>query len=88
VLPFPVVKEPPAWPADVVRGYLRKLVVVYGQINTEGKLDQLSVKDSPDARLNQPVLDALQRWTFRPAQLNGAPVAVKVLLGIPLALSE
>jgi TonB family protein len=88
VLPFPAVKEPPAWPADVVRSYLRKLVVVYGQITAEGKLDQLSVKDSPDARLNQPALDALQRWIFRPAQLNGAPVAVKVLLGIPLALSE
>ena len=32
---------------------------------------------------------ALSKWVFRPAQLNGQPVAVKVLLGIPLfKLSE
>jgi len=29
------------------------------------------------------VLD-LSKWVFRPAQLNNQPVAVKVLLGIPL----
>jgi hypothetical protein len=47
-------------------------------------MEQTSVKESPDPLLNQPVLDALSKWVFRPGVLNGDPVAVKALLGIPL----
>ena len=88
VLPFPIVKQQPALPADVVRKHLRQLVAVYGIINTDGKMEQISVKESPDAVLNEAVLAALAKWVFRPAQLDGKTVAVKVLLGIPLALQE
>jgi hypothetical protein len=31
-----------------------------------------------------PIVQALSKWLFRPAQLNNQPVAVKVLVGIPL----
>jgi hypothetical protein len=30
------------------------------------------------------IVEALNKWVFRPAQLNNQPVAVKVLLGMPL----
>jgi hypothetical protein len=88
VLPFPIVKEPPVLPAELVRKYLRKMVIVYAVISVEGRIEQLSVKESPDALLSEPLLSALRKWVFRPAQLNGAPVAAKVLLGIPLWLPE
>jgi hypothetical protein len=88
VLPFPMAKEQPALPAEVVRKFLRRLVIVYAVLNTDGKMEQMVVKQSPDARLNEPVLNALSKWTFRPAQFNGENVSVKVLLGFPLALSE
>jgi hypothetical protein len=88
VLPFPMVKEQPELPAEVVRKYLRRLVIVYAVLNTDGKMEQMVVKQSPDAKLNAAVLNALSKWTFRPAQFNGENVSVKVLLGFPLALSE
>jgi hypothetical protein len=88
VLPFPAVKEQPALPAELVRRYLGRMVIVYAIINIEGKMEQMSVKDSPDALLNEPVLSALSKWVFRPAQLNGETVPAKVLLGIPLWLPE
>jgi hypothetical protein len=84
VLPYPVVKEQPALPAEVLRKYLGKLVIVYGIINIDGRMEQMSVKDSPWALLNEPVMSALSRWSFRPARLDGRNVAVKVLMGIPL----
>jgi hypothetical protein len=34
--------------------------------------------------VSNPIVEALNTWVFRPAQLNNQPVAVKVLLGIPL----
>jgi len=42
------------------------------------------VRLTPDTRLNDPIVQACNKWVFRPAQLNNQPVAVKVLLGIPL----
>ncbi len=86
VLPFPAVKERPALPAELVRGYEGRMIIVYGVINAEGRMEELSVKESPDPLLNEPVLSSLGKWVFRPALLNGKPVSVRLLLGIPLSL--
>jgi hypothetical protein len=51
-------------------------------------MEQIEVKQSPDALLTEPVLAVLSKWTFRPARLNGEPVSVKALMGIPLWLPE
>ncbi len=88
VLPFPAVKKHPSFPTDLVRRNLRKMIIVYAVINVEGKMEQLSVKQTPDPALNEPLLAALREWVFRPAARNGAPFAVKVLLGIPLWLRD
>jgi TonB family protein len=84
VLPFPTLKQYPPFPAETVRKHRGEMVIVYGIINTDGKLEQATVKQSPDPASNETVLAALSKWTFRPARLNGAPVPVKVLMGIPL----
>ncbi len=39
---------------------------------------------SPDSGLNQFMLESLTKWTFRPAQVDGAQVSVKILLGVPV----
>jgi hypothetical protein len=88
VLPFPSVKERPVWPAEPVRKYLGTTIIVFGVINTEGKMEQLSVKDSPDSLLNEPVIKALGKWMFRPAQSEGQPVPAKALFGIPVWAPE
>jgi hypothetical protein len=88
ILPFPAVKERPVLPPEAARRHLRKMMIVYGIVNLEGKLEQLSVKDSPDSALNEPVLAALRKWVFRPARLDGEPVPAMVLFGIPLWLHD
>ena len=84
--PFPVTKQQPAFPVELLRKYPRRLVVVYGVIGTDGKLQDIAVKQSPDPALNQVAIDALSKWVFRPAELNNSPAAVKILVGIPLGL--
>jgi len=86
VPPFPIVKEQPAFPVELVRKYLRQLVIVYAIIDKEGKLQQISIKQTPDPELDPPVLAALSRWTFRPTEVKGSTVSAKILLGIPLSL--
>ena len=84
VLPFPVAKAQPAFPRELVKKYPGRRMIVYAVINIEGKMEQISIKDSPDPLLNQTLLDALAKWSFRPAKLDGATIAVKSLFGIPL----
>ncbi len=84
VLPFPTFKDQPALPIDLVRKHSGKMVIVYGVVNTQGKVEQIAVKQSPDPLFNEPVTRVLSRWTFRPARLNGQIVPVKLLMGIPL----
>ena len=88
VLPFPVIKKRPAPPEEMARPYRGEMIVVFAIVNPEGKLEQLEVKDSPDLRLDEYILEALSEWVFRPAVLDGNPVAVKVLMGIPLWLPD
>jgi hypothetical protein len=47
-------------------------------------LEDISVKQTPDAKLVPAILAALSNWYFRPAEVDGQPVAIKILLGIPL----
>jgi hypothetical protein len=82
--PFPLTKELPPLNSELIRKYLRNVIVVYAVMDRAGKLHNLAVAQTPDARFTPPILAALSHWTFQPAQLNGQPVALKVLIGIPL----
>ena len=86
--PYPIDKENPEFPVDSVSRNLGRMVVVYGEISTEGRLEKMRIIQSPNPLLNAPLLAALAKWTFRPAELNGEPVAVKALIGVPLSLPE
>ena len=60
------------------------MIVISGILTADGKLEQISVKKSPEPQVNSLVTDALSNWTFQPAQIGGNPVSLKILLGIRL----
>ena len=84
VPPFPSAKEYPQLPREVAAKSLGRMMVVAGVITAEGKFDALRVVQSPNPLLIKPLLDCLAKWTFQAAELNGAGVAVKFVLGIPI----
>jgi hypothetical protein len=45
--------------AEPIRSYIRRLVIVYATMDTNGKLQKLNVRESPDVGFNRPVLAAL-----------------------------
>jgi hypothetical protein len=83
--PSAVMREWPQIPDELEKKYAQRQVVVAAVVDKEGKVSHLTVKQTPDARVSGPIVQALSKWIFRPAFLNGQPVAVKVLLGIPLS---
>jgi protein TonB len=59
-----------------------------GQVDVEfvvsetGKITRITVKSSTDAALVDSVLEAVARWKFAPAKVNGVPVAKTVALPV------
>ena len=82
--PSPVMREWPQIPAELQKKYSSRQVVIFAIVDKEGKVSQIAVKRTPDPRVSTPIARALAKWTFRPAQVNGQPTAVKILIGIPL----
>jgi hypothetical protein len=82
--PAAVMREWPDIPAALQQKYSQRQVVIYAIVDNEGKVSQVAVKKTPDKRVSDPIARALAKWVFRPAQVNGQPTAVKVLIGIPL----
>ena len=62
-------------------------VFISGTIDETGKLQSLRTIRVQDARA-QPAIHALQQWEFLPAQLDGRPVASKVLIGVTVTAEE
>ena len=83
--PIATLKQVPDFSAEVAAKCVHQLIVASAILNVTGQLEQLSVKQSPDPRVNDPLIEALRNWTFQPAQIDGKPVALKILLGIRLA---
>src|SRR5579864_2405117 len=82
--PMPATREWPEVPADLQQKYVNRQVVISALVDKEGKVSGVIVKRTPDPRVSTPIARAFGKWTFHPAQVNNQPVAVKVLIGIPL----
>lgn len=78
--PTPVRTPPPAYPQDM-RGTagIVSLVVVVGE---DGSVVEASVAKSSDAAFEAPSLEAISKWKFKPAEVNGQPVKCKITLPI------
>jgi hypothetical protein len=47
-------------------------------------MERVKMMQSPNIQFNEVLFPALDKWVFRPATVNGNPVAVKALLGVPI----
>jgi len=66
-----------------VSGYdIGSVVQVEFVVNTAGHTEDISVKSASDREFAEAVVDAVKQWQFTPAQRNGAPVAMKVVLPV------
>src|SRR6266852_3698889 len=83
--PYAMLKEVPEFAPEQVRKCRHQLLVASAIMDVSGKLEQVSVRQSPESQLVGPLVEALKHWIFEPAQIDGRPVPLKILLGIRLA---
>lgn len=82
--PYATLKQVPELTPELTAACAGKMIVIAGILTADGKLEQLSVKKTPDPQVNSIVTDALSNWTFQPSQVDGKAVALKVLMGVRL----
>jgi hypothetical protein len=86
--PYAILKAVPQFAPKVIHQGAHRLILISGMLDTGGRLQQLSVKQTPESELIGPLIEGLQDWMFEPAKIDGRPVALKVLLGIRLATAQ
>jgi hypothetical protein len=80
--PYAMLKEIPEFTPELLRKYAHKVIVASAIMNSAGKLEQVSIPQNSEDALVGPLVAALSHWLFQPAQIDGQPVSLKVLLGI------
>ncbi|MCU1296240.1 MAG: hypothetical protein JWO91_518 [Acidobacteriaceae bacterium] len=83
--PYAMLKEIPELTRELASKCAHQLIIASAIMNVSGKLEQVSVRHTPDSQLIAPLTEALNNWSFQPAQIDGKPVALKIVLGIRLA---
>jgi TonB family protein len=84
-----VQKAAPVYPASARDNKIEGTVIVNTVIDEQGNVQDPKVATSSgNEDLDQAALDAVSQWTFRPATLDGKPVAVFYTLTIRFALDS
>ena len=94
--PIPVggdVKEPillvridPAYPDSMRIGRKQGVVILEAVITATGEVDDVRVLKSEGAVLDRAASDAVRRWRYRPATLNGRAVSVYLTVTVRFGL--
>ena len=83
--PFPDTEKLPHLPPELVASNMGRLLVVQATLTPDGALESFRILQTPDERLNSPLLASLSQWTFQAATMGTDKVPIKVLIGIPIA---
>lgn len=64
----------------------KQMIILQGIIREDGSVGELKILQGLLEAVDQAALAAFSRWKFRPALRSDKPIAVEVLVGIPLIL--
>ena len=80
--PVPVRTVAPDVPSSFSRSGSVGLVTVKFLVDEKGNVQEPTIVKSSHAELEQPALEAIKKWRFKPAKKDGVAVAVHVTIPI------
>jgi periplasmic protein TonB len=83
--PMKVADAAPVYPAVARLAHVQGVVILEAVLDVEGRVDSVRVLRSI-AQLDQSAVDAVRRWRFTPALLNGQPVSVVMTVTVNFTL--
>ena len=88
VRPTPVKTPPPEYPSKLKQGGVSGVVALKVEIDETGAVTDCSVSKSSNPEFEQPAMNAVKNWKFKPAQKGGNPVKVRLLIPIQFRIDE
>ncbi len=83
--PTKIVDAAPVYPTLAAQTHVQGLVILEATIDATGAVQSVHVLRGHPL-LDQAALDAVQRWRYEPAQLNGQPIAVIMTVTVRFTL--
>ena len=80
--PVPVRTVSPEYPEALRREKISGVVTVKCHIDENGNVTATEVEKSSNAAFEEPAVNAVRKWKFKPARQDGNPVAIKVSIPI------
>jgi protein TonB len=86
--PVAVRTVPPKYPGEMERQGIPGLVTIRCTIDEHGDVTEaVAVKCSAEA-FEKPAIDALQKWKFKPAKLDGKAISTQALIPIRFVVNN
>jgi protein TonB len=76
--PVPVRTVAPRFPEEMRRSGSSGLVTVSCLIDEKGNVTEPKIVKASNDAFSQPALEALKKWKFKPAKIDGAAVSIRV----------
>jgi protein TonB len=80
--PVPVRTVAPDYPDEMHRNGVSGVVTVKCTIDEHGNVVGTEVLKSTDQVFTQPAVEALLKWKFKPATVDGKPVTIKAVIPV------
>jgi protein TonB len=64
------------------------VVMVSCTIDEKGDVQDVAIEKSSNVSLNTAAMAAVKKWKFKPAKVDGAPVAKKVTIPLKFTVDE
>lgn len=88
VRPTPIKTPPPEYPHSLRRDGISGIVAVKVEIDETGSVINCSVSKSSNAGFDEAALRAVKGWKFKPAQKDGAPVKISLVIPIKFSVED
>jgi protein TonB len=88
VRPTPVKTPPPEYPSNLKRNGVSGVVALRVEIDETGAVTACTVAKSSNAEFDQPAVNAVKNWKFKPAKKSGNPVKISLVIPIRFSLDE
>lgn len=88
VSPVPVRTPPPKYPPEMKRAGITGVVAVSIVIDEKGAVVESSIVKASKSEFEEPALDAVKYWKFKPAKKDGESVKCRVTVPLRFNLDE
>lgn len=88
VRPTPIKTPPPEYPYALRRDGVSGIVAVKVEIDENGAVTNCTVSKSSNAGFDDAAIRAVKTWKFKPAQKDGAPVKISLVIPIKFNVED